>query len=417
MKNKNILWFCKSNDSSSLSRITDSVIPILKKDIDITLLSNDTKLSGIKHIKLGADTEYITYANFMKGFKHEKDIQSINIKYIIVQIVDLIYTGNFDCLFICNGIYEIDYLVKTLMESRSYLMNKNNKRTKLVVWSPIDYIPSPQVIEIVIKADTFITMNPVIADEISKLTNKHIEWVGHGSEIYPNNVQLTKRELITRINNSNASVYYKTPIFETDIIILNANNCIDRKRLVTCIRAFLKVRESINSSPKIKLWIHTNLETFFKMLNTEKIKFLDISDDIILSNNNISSEILSYVYKLSDITLQTSTGEGWSLTNMESALYKSLQVVPDFLACGYHFKNRGLLIPVREKVVQNEAGHDVIIGEVSVEDTALKLQEAIELIIQCPDTLESILNNAYEYSKGYTWESITDKLLGLLNEV
>ena len=39
------------------------------------------------------------------------------------------------------------------------------------------------------------------------------------------------------------------------------------------------------------------------------------------------------------INIQTSTGEGWSLTNMESALFRSLQVVPNFLACGYHLRH------------------------------------------------------------------------------
>jgi glycosyltransferase involved in cell wall biosynthesis len=116
---------------------------------------------------------------------------------------------------------------------------------------------------------------------------------------------------------------------------------------------------------------------------------------------------------MSNICLQTSTGEGWSLTNLEASMYKSLQIVPDFLACGYHFKDRGLLIPVTRKTIKNEGGYDVIIGEVSVEDTVLKLLEGLELL-KNNQKLEEILTNAYNYAKSYTWSSVADKLISIL---
>ena len=81
------------------------------------------------------------------------------------------------------------------------------------------------------------------------------------------------------------------------------------------------------------------------MMNYEKLKLSDFKDKIILSKNNLSKKELAYIYKVSFANIQTSTGEGWSLTNMESAIYRSLQIVPDFLACKFHFENRGLLIP------------------------------------------------------------------------
>lgn len=437
---KQLLWFCRTSDSSSLSRITDSVIPLLKQDYEITLLSNETNIKDIKHILMGADTDYIKYVDFLKtipgafinGKINNENIRCVNMKYIMVQLVDLVYNGNFDYVLICNGVYEIDWITKVLTSSPNYLTNEKEKKAKLVVWSPIDYIPTLEVIQNVTKADKFITMTPVMKNEIETLvpdTKCEIDWVGHGSDIVNNQdmESLSKQQIIEKLGTLKTSIHSKTPIKSTDIIILNANNYgpLDpnsysvqntpgtRKRLDITVKAFLKILEK---NKNVKLWIHTNLKSFFEMLAIEGINISSFIDNLILSNNNVTNEELSLIYQLSDISIQTSTGEGWSLTNLEAAMFRSLQVVPDFLACGYHFKDRGLLIPATRKTIKNEGGVDVIIGEVSVNDTIVKLEEAIELLKdQEKLKLEKILNNAYDYSKEYTWSKISEKLSSILN--
>jgi len=217
----------------------------------------------------------------------------------------------------------------------------------------------------------------------------------------------------------------KQSIKPSDIIILNANNygplvdlsCVDntpgtRKRLDITVKAFLKLLETRKD---VKLWIHTNLKSFFDMLSIENISLSSFADNVILSNNTLSSEQLGMIYSVSQITLQTSTGEGWSLTNLESAMYDSLQVVPDFLACGWHFsENRGILIPVTRKTIKNEGDIDVIIGEVSVDDTYNKLLEALELLCHKED-LNKVLASSKEYAKSYTWASVAERLINLLD--
>src|SRR5690606_21010444 len=86
--------------------------------------------------------------------------------------------------------------------------------------------------------------------------------------------------------------------------------------------------------------------------------------DVIVSHNNVSDDILNMIYKVSQIGLQTSTGEGWSLTNLEHSLFNSIQVVPDFLATGFHFSQEnadGILIKTEKVKHKNEAGHPVFI--------------------------------------------------------
>ncbi len=437
MEKKSIIWFCRTSDSSSLARITDSVVPLLQSSYDITLLSNETNIKGIKHVTMGADTECVKYVDFIRtmpgAFKNgnldSKNIRSINMKYILVQLVDLIYDGNYDYLLICNGVYEIDWITKVLMSNPKYLLNQNKKKTKLVVWAPIDYIPSINVIKNVLTADIFLTMTPVMINEIKKIDENHIcklDWVGHGSDIETSETKImTREELVLELKRLKTPIHCKTPIKSSDIIILNANNYgpLDtnlnsvqntpgtRKRLDITIKAFLKILET---NKNIKLWIHTDLKSFFEMLAIEDISISTFIDNIILSNNTVTNEELALIYQISNISIQTSTGEGWSLTNLEASVYRSLQVVPDFLACGYHFKDRGILIPVTRKNIKNEGGYDVIIGEVSVDDTVEKLLEALTLIEQ-PDKLESILTNAYEYAKSYSWLSVADKIKKILD--
>jgi glycosyltransferase involved in cell wall biosynthesis len=438
---KQLLWFCRTSDSSSLSRITDSIIPLLKQDYEITLLSNETNIKEIKHVLMGVDTESVKYADFLRtmpgtfknGKINDENIRCINMKYIMVQLVDLVYDGDFDYVLICNGVYEIDWITKILTSSPKYLTNEKGKKAKLVVWSPIDYIPSLGVIQNVTKADKFITMTPVMKNEIESLiqenitnTGCEIDWVGHGSDIVSTNLEpLSRQQIIEKLGSLKTAIHAKTPIKSTDIIILNANNYgpldpnLDsvqntpgtRKRLDITVKAFLKVLEK---NKNVKLWIHTNLKSFFEMLAIEDISITTFIDNVILSNNNITNEELTLIYQLSDISIQTSTGEGWSLTNLEAAMYRSLQVVPDFLACGYHFKERGILIPVTRKTIKNEGGLNVVIGEVSVNDTVEKVEEAIE-VLKDQEKLDKILDDAYNYSKEYTWSKISEKLLSILN--
>lgn len=429
---KNLIWFCRTSDSSSLSRITDTVIPLLQSKFNITLLSNKTNLSGVKNVVIGSDANYITYKNFIgeKSITDDNVRRMLNMKYVLIQIVDLIFDNDYDYLLICNGIYEVDWFVKILSNSETYLINKSGKKTKLIVWSPLDYIPTLKVIENTIKADLFLTMTPVMVEEIisvSGIDPAKIYSVGHGSNIINKLEDIDRLSAIKYINEMRAKglVVCKQPIQESDIIILNANNYGPlkdeevsvvntpgtRKRLDITIKSFIKLLEQF---PSVKLWIHTDLESFFKMLAIENISIADICNSLIFSRNKLSSIELSYIYRVCQISLQTSTGEGWSLTNLESAMYGSLQVVPDFLACGYHFsKNRGILIPVSRKTIQNEGKLDVTIGEVSIEDTTAAVIKAINILGS--DEHLNIINNAKDYAKSYTWENVAENLEHLIN--
>lgn len=403
-----ILWFAESGGTKSFARVTDSLVPLLIDRYDITLLSNNS-INGAKFVKLGSDSEFMSFKDFSKEIKNDSNLL-LQMKYILLQIVDLIYNNDFDYLLIMNGIYELDWISKMLTSSENFLTNKQGKKTKLIIYAPIDYIPSPRIVENILKADKFITTNSVMANEVSNLANKQIDWIGHG--INKKYAIHTREKLCDLVSTQlKGKVFFKSNLKnENDIIILNANVGI-RKRLDITVKAFIEINKIY---PNTKLWLHTNLKSLFDLLAKENISIAEISNNIILSTNELTEEELSWVYQLSDISLQTSTGEGWSLTNMESAVYSSLQVVPDFLACGYHFKNRGILIPVTEKTSKNEDNIDIIIGEVSIKDTIESLKEAIGLINQSKHI--PLLQKAYDYSIEHTWSKVADQFDNVFND-
>ena len=84
------------------------------------------------------------------------------------------------------------------------------------------------------------------------------------------------------------------------------------------------------------------------------------------------------------------------------------------MATGWHFKeSRGILIPVTRKVNKDPAWKvDVTIGEVQVDDTVKAVLEGIELLNK-PE-INTLLDNAENYAKQYTWASIANRISDLL---
>ncbi len=390
-----ILWFSNAGDYSSFSRITQSVIPYLN---GVTLLSN--KKINKNDILIQENLEH--YNSFKNGCRKDLSIKEINMKYCLILISDVIYQNDFDYLVICNGIYEIEWYMSLLTENPKILINKNYKKTKVVVWTPIDYIPIK--LNHIQNADYIITMNPIMSILLKNLLNKNnIDWLGHGSDI--SNDKYINRKKLTKILNKSKFFTSKNKLDENDIVILNANNIryTNRKRLDTTILAFIKLNEEYKN---IKLWIHTDLNSFNKMIVDKKINIDSIKDKLILSNSSISSYELSLIYRFCQINLQTSTGEGWSLTNMESALYGSIQVVPDFLACKFHFEkfHEIPLIPTKKIETINENNDNIIVGVVNIEDTVNVLKIALTKYN------DPILKQKYiDYAKSYKWKDIADK--------
>lgn len=427
-----LLWVGNIGDYSSFSRISSSILPHICEKHKVTLLTsakntipNDLE-SKIDVVRLGADTKMVSWEefkyswdmSFRAGQQFEtSDSLSCQMKYSIIQIADILSRDHYDYLIICNGIYESNWFVQTLKESEKDMTTGSILNgTKLVVWTPIDYIPTLSVVRWVLEADILLTMTPVMVEELNKINkilknDVIIDWIGHGSDITNTNSEISRRKMIKNLNKLRGSMWNGPKLEEQDVIILNANNCVSRKRLDLTIESFHKLLEKNPLEKRIKLWIHTDMKKFSQMVSDKK---LHLGPNIIVSHNTIGDKELQMIYKVCQIGLQTSTGEGWSLTNCEHAMFGSLQVVPDFLATRFHFKDdRGILIPVSLEKTKNEANHSVSIGVPDVENIIESLEKAIQ-VYHDKELLTEYQCKSKEYVSSYKWKDMADKIMNVL---
>jgi glycosyltransferase involved in cell wall biosynthesis len=327
----------------------------------------------------------------------QSTVLSLKMKYALLQAIQYSKDENIDYIIFVIGIYEADWFMNLYNNARL-----TQVLHKVIVWTPLDYKPSYKVVENICKADMLFTM-----------TNSGMQSIQDATTERPNIyvVPHAVSKCFYKIPRRKAYKYLK-PIIKTlnkdDLIILNANNYVERKQIHLTIEAFAAIRaDEVTFLPKAKLWLHTNTKNpeFVRMLDYYRKKFNFRDDEIILTMNDAPEEMLNHIYNFCQIGLQTSWGEGWSLTNCEHAITGAIQVVPDFLATGENFRSTGYAYQVGEKEYINEAGHAVTIADIQLDNILPVLTKAIEEVGRGGFAMASPLQ---------TWESIANQIKDLL---
>jgi glycosyltransferase involved in cell wall biosynthesis len=386
------------------------MLSLLKNNHDITILS-DNPFDDLRFIKLLSDIDnIITYKDFERSWvnTHKKVDNRLEVcmKYIITQLISELYRFNYDYVVLLNGIYECHWYTPLIKDAIDNMNPKTN--VKLLVWVPLDYIPCPKLCLGIGRADILVTMNYTVAKILGSTLQREIHVLEHGSDI----IKDINNTSDTILNNIISQIPSNPQINQNDIIILNANNYVPRKQIYLTLLAFIAL---VQKHKDIKLWIHTNLKSLKNDVNTSIMPIINkYRDRIILSNNNIIDLQLVEIYKRCQYSLQTSSGEGFSLTNIEHALLGGIQIVPNFLATGYHFKNgRGILIPTKNTLSKSENDLDILVGGMTLDDIIKSLDKALMLD---EDSKNNIRNSAKEYASSLTWESIAQKFNDILRQ-
>lgn len=397
-----LFWFSKIGTKDSFSRITESILPILKNEKNVKLYTIIPPNLQLEPKYRSLFTNILTMGdNIHEGNLKLEEQQFMGpmkpnlgskMKYIILQTLAHCQEHNIRTLLITMGVYEADWFMETIesirnTETANFLLNN----VKIVIYVPFDYIPSSEAIENLLKADTIITTVPYVLDYIPL-----DDWVGHANEACFMKLKSDKTTLINLINS--IKFWTGEKIKYNDLIILNANLYGERKRIDITIKAF---ENALEKHPNLKLWLHGG--------HNDQLKISDKVKKRLLISNKISTNELNLIYNVCKIGINTSWGEGWSLTNCEHAITGAIQVVPNWLACKFHFsENRGLLIDVEETESVNEAGKKVIIGIPIQESANKKLLEAIELQSNWDP------QNTIDYINQYSWNKSADKLYNIV---
>lgn len=414
-----LFWLCRIGSFDSFSRVSKNVLPELKKHgVELYTSVNPNGLGDFKdyehlfkeYIMMGSPIQLdkhsdsqstLSFQDFKLANTNINDLGQM-MRFTLLQSIYYCYHNKIDRLMITNGNNELNWFMKMI----SHVKNKTPyllKYTKIVVYSPFDYIPSNNAILYYNQADIVITTIPPGSESI-----KDYKVVGHANDKsfkrYPDSHRSVAIDILNKGLLGDSSL--NTHIEYDDVIILNANLYGARKRIETTVEAFSElIKRSEGKCVKYKLWLHNGGKL------PENIN--KIPKENLIITGPCSSDYLNLIYNVCKIGLQTSWGEGWSLTNCEHAVCGGIQVVPDFLATGYHFKeNRGVLIKVTEVIQLNEESNEVTVGIVSINDTVIALEKAV---LMSKKETEEIYSNFVKYFD-YTWESETIKLIKYLNQ-
>lgn len=200
------------------------------------------------------------------------------------------------------------------------------------------------------------------------------------------------------------------PDFQEGWIVLNANRNQPRKRVDLSIEGFALFAE--DKPENVKLYLHMGMKDMgwdiIKLTQRYKIDHRVILTNTLPNLQTIPIQHLNTIYNACDVGLNTSLGEGWSLTNMEHASIGGVQVVPNHSALTELYQDCGILIPVNQWLTGNETL--TVSGMVSQEDVAEALQTAYD---SREDKLVQLSKKSRQKfsSDAYKWENIVENIL------
>ncbi len=197
---------------------------------------------------------------------------------------------------------------------------------------------------------------------------------------------------------------------KNDFVVLNANRNQPRKRIDLTIKAFAQFAKG-----KDDVWLYLHMGSkdvgwdIIPLFEREMRANGNVVDRLILTDKsprpgNVSETMLNLIYNSADVYMNTSIGEGWSLTNMESSICGVPQVVPNHSACAELWgEGRGLLTSVVDW--QTDLGCLIERGVVSVQSCA----DALESLYQNHDLRRQLGGSVREYflQPQFNWANIT----------
>ena len=298
-----------------------------------------------------------------------------------------------DGIFILNDVWVVSRYLQLIKETFK------DKVPPIVVYFPVD---SKNMDKEWFNEFDIVTKTVVYTDfgykEVTNVYDKYVNIIPHGVD----------HDIFYKIGDSRQdikkSVFGNKPDIAESFIVLNANRNQPRKRIDVTIKGFA---EFVKDKPEnIKLFLHMGLKDAGWDIGKLSTRY-GINNRLILSNTHskiqiIPPEQLNLLYNATDVGLNTSMGEGWSLTNSEHAATGAPQIVGDHSACSELYKDCGVLMPINQYLDTTETlVTSALVNEYAVADALNKLYLDKELYNSLADKALKKFS-----SKEYSWERI-----------
>jgi D-inositol-3-phosphate glycosyltransferase len=174
-----------------------------------------------------------------------------------------------------------------------------------------------------------------------------------------------------------------------DFVFLNTNRNTYRKALDITVSAFIQLLAKENFDPRLKLYMNCQMVVangydLMEVIETECLRrgipMERVVDQILIPNGspgNVSDDMVNAMYCGADVGLNTCTGEGFGLCNMEHAALGAPQIISDVGALHDIFGGGGAVL-VKPKVSfatsKSQDGHGGIQYMCSAEDFCESMQ-------------------------------------------
>jgi glycosyltransferase involved in cell wall biosynthesis len=249
--------------------------------------------------------------------------------YARLELLKMLYQHDFDVFFALNDIEILNSMTEHLNNVKKERTKANKKKTKFVIYTPIDSEPRPRDCEVLSLFDEVITYTEygkaTLKPLVSESNWKKIKVIPHGIDT----------EVFYPIANNFENSKTKEQLFgKSDVFVFGSvNRNSARKDLATLIMGFAMFKHTTQANAV--LYIHCNPidRMGIDCYRLSERLGLDVGTDIFFpkdfdENMGVPESELNKIYNTFDCFVTTTTAEGWGLSIVEAMATKKLVIAP-----------------------------------------------------------------------------------------
>ena len=339
--------------------------------------------------------------------------------YARLELLKMLYQHDFDVFFALNDIEVLNSMTEHLNNVKKERTKANKKKTKFVLYTPIDSEPRPRDCEVLSLFDEVITYTEygkaTLKPLISETNWKKVKVIPHGIDT----------EVFYPIANNFENSKTKEQLFgKSDVFVFGSvNRNSARKDLATLIMGFAMFKHTTQANAV--LYIHCNPidRMGIDCYRLSERLGLDVGTDIFFpkdfdENMGVSESELNKIYNTFDCFVTTTTAEGWGLSIVEAMATKKLVIAPRHTSIQeitdngnnaflFKFMQRAVFINDFEKIRFISNPEEVaqvcgIVYNLQNEEDEVKGQ------------VTTIVENAYNHVTKWKWKDIAKKFENII---
>lgn len=339
--------------------------------------------------------------------------------YARLELLRILYSHDFDVFFALNDIEVLNSMTKHLANVKKERTKANKKKTKYILYTPIDSEPRPSDCEVLNVFEEVITYTEygkaVLQPLVSESIWKKIKVIPHGIDT----------EVFYPIQNHDEISETKKQIFGRDDVFVfgSVNRNSARKDLGTLMIGFAMFKHTSQADAVLYLHCNPKDKMGIDCYRLAERLGLEVGKDIFFpkdfnENNGISESELNKIYNTFDCFITTTTAEGWGLSIVEAMATQKLVVAPKHTsiteiadngnnAFCFKFMQRAVFVNDFEKIRFISNPDEVaqvcgIVYNLQNEEDEVKGQ------------VSTIVENAYNHVTKWKWNDIANKFENII---